>query len=72
MTQVSQGSLTIVNPHTREPSVFWNGALVPGVKAIGVDWDNDESRVKLRVSVADPVHAEMRAAGINVKVETQS
>lgn len=65
----SQGSLVLINAHTATPSVFWNGVVVSGITHIRIDWENDEQRVKLKVSAIDAVHDELRAAGITVKVE---
>ncbi len=66
--QTVNGSLTLLNIHTREPQVFWNGLKVDGVVRIHAHHDEDESRVKLYVSGAsDTVVDSMLAAGINVK-----
>lgn len=68
MTQVVQGSLTLVNVNTPVPEVFWNGKLVPGVIAVRVDCDSDEQRVKLKVSGTDEaLYEELSLAGIVVK-----
>lgn len=64
----AQGSLTLLNPHTDDPQVFWNGKRVEGVKRIHIHNDEDESRVKLVVSgTDDETYAQMIVAGINVK-----
>jgi hypothetical protein len=63
--QSAQGSLTIINAHTADPQVFWNGAKLD-VKRVRVFSDDDDSRVRI-VMTASPVAAEMRAAGIVVK-----
>ena len=34
--QTAQGQLTILNAHTPEPTVFWNGAKVPNIKGLAV------------------------------------
>jgi hypothetical protein len=64
--QSAQGSLTIINPHTSNPQVFWNGIKVEGVQRVRVLSDDDDNRVRI-VMTANTVAAEMRAAGINVK-----
>lgn len=66
--QTAQGSLTIINPHTLTPEVYWNGRLVSGVKRIHVHSDEDESRVKLVVNGNDDeTYAQMIVAGVHVK-----
>jgi len=67
--QISQGSLVIVGANTPQAQVFWNGVQVPFVKEFKLDWEADEQRVKLKVTADDAVHAELRAAGVNVKLE---
>jgi hypothetical protein len=62
--QISQGQLTILNAHTLEPQVFWNGLQVQNVKAIAVI----NGKVSLTLP-EDPVLAEMKAAGIVIKRE---
>ena len=66
--QVANGQLTILNPHTNTPQVFWNGTYVPGVQAISVTNDSDSTRVVLTLP-EDPLLAEMKAAGIVIKRE---
>ena len=66
--QVANGQLTILNPHTATPQVFWNGTLVPGVRVVSVNNDADHNYNKVSLAVSeDPVIAEMQAAGIAVK-----
>jgi len=65
--QAAQGSLTILNPHTAEPVVFWNGIRVIDVQRVHIHHDEDESRVKLVIAAGQSVAAEMVAAGIHVK-----
>lgn len=66
--QAAQGSLTLLNAHTREPHVFWNGIRVEGIVRLHVHNDEDESRVKLFVLGGDDaVIASMLAAGVNVR-----
>ena len=68
MTQVTQGSLTMVGLNTPTPQVFWNGKTVTGIVGIKVDWEDDEQRVKLKVNgTDDALYAEMLAGGINIK-----
>jgi len=62
--QISQGQLTILNAHTLEPQVFWNGLQVPNIKALAVI----NGKVSLTLP-EDPVLAEMKAAGIVIKRE---
>jgi len=35
--QTAQGQLTILNAHTPEPTVFWNGNQVTGITYLKVD-----------------------------------
>ena len=66
--QTTTGSLTIVGLNTPSAQVFWNGALVPNITAVRVDWEDDEQRVKLRVTDIDPaLQVELIEAGIQVK-----
>lgn len=66
--QTAQGSLTLLNPHTDEPQVFWNGRKVEGIKRIHIHNDEDESRVKLVVNgTDDETYAQMIVGGVNVK-----
>ncbi len=67
--QTAQGSLVLVGVDTATPTVHWNGAQVPFITGIRVDWEADEQRIKLKVSAEDASHAELRAAGIAVKLE---
>lgn len=65
----TQGALTMVGLNTAKPTVFWNGGIVPGITGIRVDWEDDEQKVKLKVSEIDPaIQAAMLVAGITVKV----
>jgi hypothetical protein len=69
MTQTTQGALTMVGLNTAKPTVFWNGGIVQNVTGIRVDWEDDEQKVKIKVTDMDPaVQAAMQAAGITVKV----
>lgn len=66
----AKGSLTMVGLNSPAPSVFWNGKPVPNITAVRVDWDNEEQRVKLKVSDIDPaLQAELLAAGLMVRKE---
>jgi hypothetical protein len=68
MTTYVQGSLVMIGLNTTNPQVFWNGALVPNLKSIQVDWDDDDHRVKFKVSAIDPaLSAELLIAGVNVR-----
>lgn len=61
------GSLTILDAHKPgEVKVFWNGVQVLGVAGAVVDVDDDSHRVVLKVP-EDPILAEMRAAGIEIR-----
>ena len=62
--QTAQGQLTILNAHTPEPTVFWNGTKVPNIKGLAVA----NGKVTLTLP-EDPVLAEMKAAGIVIKRE---
>lgn len=69
--QTAQASLVMVGMDTVAPTIFWNGAIVPFISSVRVDWEADEQRIKLKVSENDALHTELRAAGIIVKVEGQ-
>ncbi len=70
MTQITQGSLTMVGLNTNTPQVFWNGREVPNIISIRVDWEHDENRVKIKVTDIDPaLQAEMLMGGVSVKME---
>jgi hypothetical protein len=66
MTQVAQGSLTILNAHEATPTVFWNGIKLEGITAINIANGGGMSRVVLTLQ-EDPILAEMQAAGITIK-----
>jgi hypothetical protein len=67
MTQITQGSLTMIGLNTKTPSVFWNGHLVPFITGIRVEWEDDEQRVKLKVSeIEQSLLTELVAAGLAV------
>ena len=69
MTQITQGSLTMVALNTDKPTVFWNGSAVPGITGIRVEWEDDEQKVKLKVTDMElGMLAEMTVAGIAVKI----
>jgi hypothetical protein len=67
--QTTNGSLTLVNPHSGAPKVFWNGAEIVGVLRVHVHNDSDTQQVKLVVSsyVDKLLCAELVLAGISVK-----
>lgn len=67
--QSAQGSLVMLGLNAPTATVFWNGAQVPYITNVRADWEADEQRVKIKVSANDPLHDELRAAGINVKLE---
>ncbi len=69
--QAIQGSLMFIGVNTPTPQVFWNGEEVPNVTGIRIDWESDEQRVKLKVSAELPIHAELRLAGLIVKLENR-
>lgn len=64
--QTAQGSLVLMNMHTADPAVFWNGLKIEGVERVRVLSDDDDNRVRI-VMAANPLAAEMRAAGVVVK-----
>ena len=69
MTQIAQGALTMVGLNTDHPTIFWNGGIVPNIVGIRVDWEDDEQKVKLKVTDIDPAtQAAMIVSGITVKV----
>lgn len=56
-----------LNSHT--PSVFWNGKPVPNITSIKVDWEDDEQRVKLRVTSMDmALYHALVSAGVSVRM----
>ncbi len=60
----TQGSLTMLNLHTPEPQIFWNGQLI---SAVGVTVLSDATKQTVTIKVQeDPVFAEMTAAGIKI------
>lgn len=68
MTQVTQGSLTLVNVNTSAPEIYWNGTLVQNIISIRVDCDRDEQRVRLKVSHMDEgMYSMLSNAGIVIK-----
>lgn len=66
--QSAQGSLVMIGLNTPTKQVFWNGVEVQNITEIKTDWESDEQRVKLKVSALLPIHDELRAAGVTVKV----
>lgn len=66
MLQTTQGALTVVNAHMPNPSVFWNGILVQGVKSLVINNTGEISHVVLTL-VEDLAVAEMQAAGIIIR-----
>lgn len=66
----AQSNLTMVGLNTPSPQVFWKGDVVSSITGIKVDWEDDEQRVKIRMSSLGAdlfVIEEMRLAGIVVK-----
>lgn len=65
----AQGALTMIGLNTPSPTVYWNGRELLGILSIRVDCDDDEQRVKIKVSnyADDQLVAEMLVAGINIK-----
>ncbi len=63
---ISQGSLVIVGANTPECKVYWKGVEVQGVVALSTTFDEDDHRVVIKVA-EDPVLAEMKAAGIEIR-----
>lgn len=50
------------------PKVFWRGQEITGVTGVTVHVDEDDRRVKLRISGSqDILYAEMIAAGVAIK-----
>ena len=73
MTQIAQGALTLVGLNTPTAQVFWNGQPIPGIKAIAVDWEGRDYRVKLKVITMDPaMQVELMSAGISVQKEKKN
>lgn len=68
MVQTVQGSLTLLNPHSPAPQLYWNGQVLAGVRRVHIHVDEDDSRVKVVLSgTQDDLYAEMVASGITVK-----
>lgn len=65
--ETTTGSLVIVNPHTEDRKVFWNGQEVT-VAGFVIQNDATTKRVVLQIN-EDPTVSEMRNAGITVKRE---
>jgi hypothetical protein len=64
----AQGSLVMIGLNTDTPQVFFNGAAVPGITEVKVDWEHDEQRVKLRVNGSDDaIYMQLVDAGVTVK-----
>lgn len=59
----------MVGLNTPDPKVFWNGKELAGILSVRVDCDDDEQRIKIKVSssASDELVAEMLAGGINIK-----
>ena len=66
--QTAKGALVLLDAHLNTAQLFWNGQPVVGVTSIRVDWENDEQRVKIKVSAGDAAQiAALRTAGLMVK-----
>lgn len=63
--EVIQSSLVILGANTVDPTVMWNGILVP-VEAGSITWDSTKRSVTLTIK-EDPIAAEMKAAGIQIR-----
>ena len=66
--QSAQGSLVFIGLNTNSPQAFFNGVKIENITEIKTDWENDEQRVKLKVSTILPIHEELRLSGVTVKV----
>lgn len=62
------GQLTILNAHTPQIQVFWDGAPV-SVHSLRIDWEDGEQRVRIKVPANELVHDAMSTAGIIIKLE---
>jgi len=60
----TQSQLTLLNPHTSTPAVYWNGVQILDVIKINVAG----GKVTLTLP-EDPILAEMAGAGIVIKRE---
>jgi hypothetical protein len=68
MTQIAQGSLTMIGLNTPTPQVFWNGKLVEGIVSIRTDWESDEQRVTLKVNgTDDATYIALATAGVRIR-----
>jgi hypothetical protein len=66
--RIEFSNLTVLNPNTAVPQVFWNGIQINGVRRVRILSDEDTQRVKIVVSgTQSDLYAEMRAADIVVK-----
>ena len=73
----SSGSLTVLDAHTPNTKVFWNGALIQGVQSIRVfDSLKDDNSGEVRIRVLKDANGielinELRVAGITIKEVTK-
>lgn len=71
MINSMQGSLTMVNLHSTNPKIYWNGIEISGIVSVRVDSDEDEQRIKFRIvgdfPLEEQVLSEMVAEGIIIK-----
>jgi hypothetical protein len=59
----------MIGLNSREPQIYWNGVKLLNIKSIQVDWDDDDTRIKLKVSSIDPVlFNELMTGGVNVRI----
>lgn len=66
--KTAQGNLVVLNAHTQQPEVFWNGQKIDGVERIHINADEDGGVVKLVVvGDQDQLYSEMVASGVTVK-----
>ena len=64
----ANGALTIVGINTPNVQIFWNGLQVPNIESVRIDWEQDEQRIKLKVTGPDDsIYTEMVASGISIK-----
>lgn len=72
MIESAQGSLAMIGLNTATPQVFWNGQAIPGLVSIKTEWEDDEARVKLKVTgegLSADLYNDLVTSGIVVKKE---
>lgn len=74
MITTSQGNFVVVGANAPAPRYYWKGVELTEVISLHAHIEDDERRVKLRVSntsTFDAAYSEMAAAGIIIKKVNQ-